>query len=116
MAFRMRRPDGSTLWAGGTLRQGDEPPRTLSPDQLRFEPGRRWQSPRTGADYPVEWKIEIDDRKLALRPLMHDQELDGRGSTGVVYWEGATRLLEDGREIGRGYLEMTGYWQRPTGL
>ena len=116
MAFRMRRPDGSTLWAGGTLRQGDEPPRILSPDQLRFEPGRHWQSPRTGADYPVEWKIEIDGRQLALRPLMDDQELDGRGSTGVVYWEGATRLLEDGREIGRGYLEMTGYWQRPTGL
>lgn len=116
MAFRMRHRDGSTLWAGGTLRRGGEAPQILTPDQLHFEPGRRWQSPRTGADYPVEWQIEIDGRQLALRPLMYDQELDGRRSTGVVYWEGATRLFEDGREIGRGYLEMTGYWRRPTGL
>ncbi|NEX19397.1 lipocalin family protein [Thiorhodococcus mannitoliphagus] len=45
-----------------------------------------------------------------------DQEFDGRRSTGAVYWEGATPLLEDGQEIGRGYLEMTGYWRRQTGL
>ncbi len=116
MAFRMRRRDGSTLWAGGTLQQGEQPTQILSPDQVRFLPGRRWQSPRTGADYPVEWRIEIAGRRLSLRPLMDDQELDGRRSTGVVYWEGAARLFEAGREIGRGYLEMTGYWRRPLGL
>ncbi len=116
MAFRMRRRDGSTLWAGGTLREGGQTPRILSPQQVRFLPGRRWQSPRTGADYPVEWEIEIAGRRLSLRPLMDDQELDGRRSTGVVYWEGAARLFEADQEIGRGYLEMTGYWQRPLGL
>jgi len=26
-----------------------------------------------------------------------------------VYWEGASRLAEGGRGVGRGYLEMTGY-------
>jgi len=26
-----------------------------------------------------------------------------------VYWEGASRLAEGGRRVGRGYLEMTGY-------
>jgi predicted secreted hydrolase len=26
-----------------------------------------------------------------------------------VYWEGASTLLEGGRTVGRGYLEMTGY-------
>ena len=44
---------------------------------------------------------------------MDDQELDSRRYTGTVYWEGAVRVMEDGpvstREIGRGYLEMTGY-------
>jgi predicted secreted hydrolase len=47
---------------------------------------------------------------------MDDQELDGRRSTGVVYWEGAVRVYDDEREIGRGYLEMTGYAQRPDNL
>jgi ABC-type lipoprotein export system ATPase subunit len=42
----------------------------------------------------------------------NDQELDSRRSTGAVYWEGAVRLFENGREIGRGYLEMTGYGER----
>jgi predicted secreted hydrolase len=30
-------------------------------------------------------------------------------TTGAVYWEGASELFEDGRRVGRGYLEMTGY-------
>ncbi|TCT21995.1 lipocalin-like domain-containing protein [Thiobaca trueperi] len=116
MAFQMRQRDGSPLWAGGTFRQANGRIRILTPAQVRFNPLRRWQSPRTGADYPVEWEIEIDGRRFALRPLMDDQELDGRRSTGAVYWEGASRLIEDEIEIGRGYLEMTGYWQRQTGL
>jgi predicted secreted hydrolase len=40
---------------------------------------------------------------------MDDQELDARTSTGTIYWEGAVRALRDGREAGRGYLELTGY-------
>jgi len=32
-----------------------------------------------------------------------------RMTTGAVYWEGASMLIEDGRPVGRGYLEMTGY-------
>jgi predicted secreted hydrolase len=41
---------------------------------------------------------------------MDDQELDARASTGTIYWEGAVRALRAGREAGRGYLELTGYW------
>ena len=44
-----------------------------------------------------------------LEPLMDDQELDARASTGTIYWEGAVRALVEGREVGRGYLELTGY-------
>lgn len=116
MAFQMRQRDGSPLWTSGTLRQGDGTTHILAPEQVRFRPQRHWQSPRTGAEYPVEWEIMIDGRQLVLRPLMDDQELDGRRSTGIVYWEGAVRLSEGATEIGRGYLEMTGYWQRPQGL
>ncbi len=48
-------------------------------------------------------------REFVLEPLMDDQELDSRASTGTIYWEGAVRALQDGREAGRGYLELTGY-------
>ena len=109
MAFQMRQADGSVLWSAGTLREGSASPRHLTPEQVRFHPQRRWQSPRTGKSYPVAWGLEIDGRSWELLPLMDDQELDGRQSTGVVYWEGAVRLMAGDREIGRGYLEMTGY-------
>ena len=39
------------------------------------------------------------------------QELDARASTGTIYWEGAVRALKAGKEVGRGYLELTGYWK-----
>lgn len=116
MAFRMRDDDGQALWAGGSVRDADGLLRTLAVDEVRFTPLRRWRSPRTGTDYPVEWTLEVGSaagpRSLRIIPLFDDQELDSRRSTGAVYWEGAVRVLEAGREIGRGYLEMTGYGER----
>lgn len=109
MAFRIRGRDGTARWAGGTLRTASGAVRTFAPDELRFEPGRLWQSPRTGTSYPVEWRIVAGDRTLELRPLMPDQENDARLSTGAVYWEGAVTALDGGARIGRGYLELTGY-------
>jgi predicted secreted hydrolase len=110
MAFRMRDRSGETHWAGGTLRLPDGNTRTFSPEEIAFTPGRRWTSPRTGISYPVEWRVRAGDLEIALRPLMDDQENDARGSVGTVYWEGAVRAVSPaGSEIGRGYLELTGY-------
>ena len=55
----------------------------------------------------------VAEWKRGMRALLDDQELDSRGSTGAVYWEGLSELLDDhGRRVGRGYLEMTGYAAR----
>ncbi len=77
---------------------------------MRFAAGRRWASPATGARYPVQWHIETPAGRFKLRALLDAQELDSRGSTGTVYWEGLSELLDaSGRRVGLGYLEMTGY-------
>jgi predicted secreted hydrolase len=68
---------------------------------------RTWKSPRTGVEYPVS--VQVGD--LRLEPLMDDQELDARASTGTIYWEGAVRAFQGASEVGRGYLELTGYWK-----
>ena len=47
-----------------------------------------------------------------LEPLLDDQENDTRLSTGAIYWEGAVRALENGTDVGRGYLELTGYGEK----
>jgi predicted secreted hydrolase len=40
---------------------------------------------------------------------MDDQELESSQSTGPVYWDGAVRVSRDGADVGRAYLELTGY-------
>jgi predicted secreted hydrolase len=109
MAFRIRDKAGGAFWAAGTLRGADGKTRTFSPDQVRFEALRSWRSPRTGVAYPVAMRVTAGDIELVLEPLLDDQELDSRASTGTIYWEGAVRSSVAGREAGRGYLELTGY-------
>jgi len=112
MAFVMRDRGGAALWAGGSFRSAAGQRRAFGPDEVRFEPVRRWQSPATQAQYPVEWSVLTPAGRFAVRALLDDQELDSRGSTGTVYWEGLCDLLDaQGRRVGRGYLEMTGYVQ-----
>ena len=111
MLFRIRGKDGATLWAGGSLRQPDGHLNHYARDSVRFDAWRRWRSPRTNADYPVAMHIYAGDMALDLEPLMDDQELDSRASTGAVYWEGAVTAKRDGKVVGRGYLELTGYFK-----
>ena len=72
-------------------------------------PPARWKSRRTGAEFPVAQDVATGALRWQLTPLQQDQELDSRRSTGAVYWEGAVTVSRDGRQLGRGYLEMTGY-------
>ena len=51
-AFRLRRADGSTLYAGGSLRRAGAVPRSFAPDELRFTPGDSWVSPASRARRP----------------------------------------------------------------
>jgi predicted secreted hydrolase len=109
-AFRLRRADGSGLWAGGSFRPRDGATRIFRNEEVRFEGLKAWSSPRTQAKYPTRWRVQTPSGNFEVRALLDDQELDSRGSTGGVYWEGLSELLdEQGRRVGRGYLEMTGY-------
>ena len=47
---------------------------------------------------------------MRLRAVIDAQELDASESTGSIYWEGLCELIDsNGKRVGRGYLEMTGY-------
>ena len=113
MVFRMRNAAGTAHWAAATLRDREQHTTTYSPTEIQWQALRRWRSARTGVEYPIEWQVTVGGRTMLLRPLMHDQENDARGSTGTLYWEGAVRVFDErGRAIGRGYLELTGYGDR----
>ena len=109
-AFRLRRADGTALYAGGSFRRRDGAALAFAPGEVRFTPGRTWRSPASNAAYPVAWSIETPAGRFEVVSLLDNQELDSRNSTGAIYWEGLCELREPaGRRIGRGYLEMTGY-------
>ena len=109
MAFRIRAKDGATLWSTAASRDRDGRTTAFAPDAVTFTPRRTWRSPRSGTTYPVAMDVRVGTRTWRLEPLMDDQELDARTSTGTIYWEGAVRLQGDDGARGRGYLELTGY-------
>src|SRR5450830_702125 len=83
-----------------------------APGQVQLIPGKRWRSPKTQAEYPVEWKLVLPGRAFAVKAVIEAQELDSRASTGAVYWEGLSEVFDQqGVLVGRGYVELTGYGQ-----
>ena len=77
-------------------------------------PTRHWTSPSTGARWPVEWHLRSPAGEMRLAAAFDAQEIDARLSSGLVYWEGAARLFDmQNRQLGTGYLELTGYAGRP---
>jgi len=109
-AFRLRRADGTALWAGGSWRAPGQPVQVFGAQSVAFTPLRWWTSPRSGARYPVQWQVQTPAGTFAVNALLDSQELDSSGSTGAIYWEGLSDLMgATGQPVGRGYLEMTGY-------
>ena len=112
-AFRLRRRDGRALWDGGSFRSARGELYIAKKGETEFSPQRRWTSPVSNATYPVEWIVRTPADFYTVRAVIDNQELDSRGSTGAIYWEGLSDLIDsNGRPVGRGYLEMTGYAQR----
>lgn len=109
-AFRLRDKAGNTLWDGGSFRSAKGDVYPFSRGEVIFKPVRRWKSPLSQASYPVEWLVRTPADIYTVRAVIDNQELDSRQSTGAIYWEGLSELIDsNGKRVGRGYLEMTGY-------
>lgn len=86
----------------------------LDADEFLVRATDHWTSPNTGATYPAGWSIGVPTLGLDLEiePVLPDQELDTRPTTGVIYWEGAVDVRgrrNDAPLRGVGYVELTGY-------
>jgi predicted secreted hydrolase len=128
-AFRLRRADGTAVWAGGSWRTGPAPAspgpvaslgaadataQAFGPNDVVWQPLAWWVSPLSGARYPVRWALVTPVGRFEVHARVDAQELDSRATTGAVYWEGLSDLVDPvaGQRVGQGYLEMTGYTQR----
>ena len=110
MIYRLRNAAGGTDYLSGTRIAPDGNPTYLKTSDLSLVPSKPWKSAASGANYPQEWKLTVPGRTITVRSLMPGQELLTPNSTNVDYFEGAVDVVDDqGRAIGEGYLEMTGY-------
>lgn len=115
MLYVIRTKDGRPdVTSSGSLITSDGRVVHITRDQMRITPVSRWKSPKSGATYPLGWRIALPpfDVALTLTPLVDDQELVTHGSTRVTYWEGAVDVSGSfgGTPVrGDGYVEMTGY-------
>jgi predicted secreted hydrolase len=102
--------------SSGTLVAPDGTTTAVTSDHIQAEPLRQWQSPHSGAEYPLAWRLRVHQPDLELRITtpVDDQEMTTSRTTGVTYWEGS--VTAEGRMAGQdvkglGYMELTGQVQ-----
>ncbi len=117
MVYQIRRADGTIdPYSSGTLIDPGGSTIFLNQGDFEIQTGKSWRSPKTGAEYPSEWTIQVPeiDLTLSLTPYMLDQEMD----LSYSYWEGPVEVrgTYQGADVqGSGYVEMTGYAESMEG-
>ena len=112
MLYRLREKNNKiSSFSNGTYISREGKVKHLNQKDFFLKPKKNanWQSKKSKAIYPLIWEIIIPDLGLALkvRPKMINQEVVEQ----VNYWEGAVSVTDrlNGKKIGQGYLELTGY-------
>lgn len=116
MLYVLRDGEGRVDHARGTLVGEDGEVTYLEADAFTIEATDTWTNP-TGETYPSAWTIRVTDGGLDLRvrPQMADQENRSALIPTLRYWEGAVDVVDgEGRRLGVGFVEMTGYGSATT--
>lgn len=109
MIYVLRNPRGDVDHASGTRILVDGSVEYFDEDAWTIQVNERWRS-ESGGDYPVSWTVKVSDRTLEIRANFDDQENRGTLISDLAYWEGAVEIRDSsGAQIGRGFVEMTGY-------
>ncbi|MCP5467749.1 MAG: carotenoid 1,2-hydratase [Deltaproteobacteria bacterium] len=115
MLFRVRDERGSQYdYYSGTYLDTLGNSHALKREDIKWIAKKVWQSPQSGAKYPVEWSLKISrfDLNVKLKAHFNHQELITQKSAQVVYWEGSVeaKIQHQGKQYqSDAYLEMTGY-------
>ena len=115
MCYQLRDSEGTaSAFSSGTYVNERGEFEHLTHDDFTIEPLGYWKSPRTNATYPSGWRVKVPKMGLDLHvsPVTEDQELDTRGTTMIIYWEGACEIEGKAGEFdvkGRAYVELVGY-------
>jgi len=115
MCYQIRNSAGGiSNFSSGNYVEKDGESTPLGHEDFSIEPTGFWKSPRTQATYPSGWKLKVPrfDLEVNVSPVIQDQELDTRGTTMIIYWEGACEVkgkIKSADILGRAYVELVGY-------
>jgi predicted secreted hydrolase len=115
MVYQIRDGEGRpNPFSSGTFVDAEGNSTHLKREDFELEATDHWRSPETEAMYPSGWRLRVPrlDIDIRIEPTMKNQELDTRGTTMIVYWEGTCDVegTRVGSEIkGRAYVELVGY-------
>ena len=118
VCLQLRRQDGTgTPIPACALILADGQVQSFRRREIRLDPFERWLSPRTGARYPVAWRLSIPILALELElvPLTRDQEADDA----VGLWSGVVQAvghLGGDTIAGHGRIETTAEVTAPSGI
>ena len=108
MYYQLRLRDGSPdPLSKGRWMPRDAPDRLLRLEDVDLAP-RRFATMPSGRRYPVAWTLSLPEygQQLFIEAVLDRQEMDSF----IPYWEGAVDIRDaEGRKIGRGFAELTGY-------
>jgi predicted secreted hydrolase len=119
MLYQMRlRGGGNDPHSSGTFVDNAGEALHLRVGDYTLTPVRYWKSPRTGGNYPIEWRVQVPGLQIDLivRTPLPAQELV---LLPITYWEGLVEASGTRGEHpvnGRGYVELTGYAGELVGL
>jgi predicted secreted hydrolase len=106
-----RRDDSAEPINSGFWIEKDGHTKLMERDDLKIEATGHWVSAKTGARYPVRWKILLPRERLELDllPLLEGQEVKASQRT----WSGSVRVTGkiDGSDSvsGSGIVDLSGY-------
>ena len=115
MVYHIRdRAGRPSAFSSGTFVEPSGRSHHLTQEDFTLEPTGNWLSPHTGATYPSGWRLRVArfGVEVSVTPVLKNQELDTRGTTMIVYWEGACTIEGrhgDHETKGRAYVELVGY-------
>ncbi|MFT5656481.1 MAG: putative secreted hydrolase [Arenicella sp.] len=115
MVYQLRHDTGND-WISGSWTSTDGEVIALGKNDIELNSSSERQittKDSTSITLPLDWTISVSssklsalNRSLTIKPLYDEQWL----STSFPYWEGVVLVSDDkGQNIGKGYMELTGY-------
>jgi predicted secreted hydrolase len=105
MLYVLRRADGAVDYASGTWVDATGNSAALRGDEFTIT----GKPPSDGSRYPTGFDVRVGDESFAIEAVTPRSINASVLVDGIEYFEGPITVKRDGRVVGRGYVELTGY-------